>query len=77
MWRCGASQGALLQGQIRIKVDLRGLDALVAEPEGDDGAIDAGLEQMNRGGVAQRVRGDVLARKRRGGTVGDLEVLGE
>jgi hypothetical protein len=32
----------------------------VAEPEGDDGDVDPGVEEAHGGGVAQGVHGDVL-----------------
>lgn len=40
----GASQSPFLEDEIGVKVDLRRLDRFVTEPEGDDGAIDTGLE---------------------------------
>ena len=51
----------LLEGEVGVEVDLGGLDALVAEPEGDDAGVDAGVEESHRGGVAQHVCGDRLA----------------
>ena len=47
------------------------------EPQGDHRGIDAGVQQPDRGGVAQHVHGDALVSE--GGTVacGDLHVLGE
>ena len=40
----------------RVQVDLGGLDAFVAEPERDDGDVDADGEQAHRAGVTQDVR---------------------
>jgi hypothetical protein len=36
------------------------LGAFVAEPESDDGDVDAGVQQAHRGGVTQDVRRDRL-----------------
>jgi len=52
---CGHVQNPLLQLQVGIEVDLRGLDRLVPEPEGDHGTIDAVLEQVHRRRVAKHV----------------------
>jgi hypothetical protein len=44
-----------------VEVDACGLGLLVAEPEGDDGHFDAGVQESHGGGVAQDVRADLLA----------------
>ncbi len=44
----------LLERELRVQVDLRRGDLLVAEPEGDDGGIDAGVQQPHRCGVPAR-----------------------
>jgi hypothetical protein len=43
-----------------MDVHLRGFDGLVAEPEGDDGAIDAVLEKLHRRTMAQHMRCDAF-----------------
>ena len=52
---------------------------LVAKPEGNDGDVDSGLEQMHRGRVAQRVGRDPLRRERRmtlrGLSTGDAQLV--
>lgn len=59
-WFREASERAPLERQIGLDVEVRGRGALVAEPQSDDGEIDASLEQMHRGRVVQRVQGDGL-----------------
>jgi hypothetical protein len=36
--------GALLLGHVRVQIDLCGSELLVAEPEGDDGDVDARVQ---------------------------------
>ena len=50
-WR-NSFQGLLLDGKIRFDVDVSRLDALVAEPQGNDSHIDSGLQQVHSAGVA-------------------------
>ncbi len=45
-------QRPLLDGKIGLDIDVGGLDALVAQPQGDDGDIDSGLKQVHGTGVA-------------------------
>src|SRR6266545_7372955 len=52
----GPVQGLLLEGEVGVQVDLRGGRRLVAEPESDDGGVDAGVQQAHRRGVPQDVR---------------------
>ena len=49
----------------------------VAEPEGDDGGVDAGLEQPHRGGVAQHVGVTRLSCSGRAARGGGGDVFGE
>ena len=49
----------------------------MAEPERDDGDVDAGVQESHGRGVAQGVHGDVLAAQRRAGDAGGREVVGE
>ena len=58
--RGNAFEGSLLEFQVGMQVDLRGLDARVPEPERDAGGVDAGVQEAHRAGVPQRVRRDVL-----------------
>ena len=48
-------QGAFLELQVRLNVMMGGLEPLVAEPQCDGGHVDAGLEQVHGGGVADDV----------------------
>ena len=59
-----------------MEVDLGGAGVLVAEPEGDDGEVDAGLQEPHGARVTQHVRGDLLVGQRRtgGGGGGDVAV---
>src|SRR6185295_11939796 len=50
-----AVEGALLGLKIGIKVLMGGLDALVAKPHRDHREIDAGLQEVHRRGVPDRV----------------------
>ncbi len=43
-----------------MEIDLGRLDGLVPQPQGDDCAVDAGVQEVHRGGVSQRVRRDFL-----------------
>ena len=65
--RCGvgdAAESSFLHGEVGFDVLVGGGRVLVAEPEGDDGDVDSGLEQMHRGRVAQRVGRDPSFRER-------------
>jgi hypothetical protein len=75
--RIHAGDGAFLLRHVGVQVDRCGGDLLVAEPEGDDRDVDAGLQQPHRGGMSQGVHGDVLAAQQRAGEAGDREVPGE
>ena len=58
--RCGFFERALLDSEIRVEIDLSGLNRFVPEPECDHTAVVAGLEELDGGGVAQDVGGYVL-----------------
>jgi hypothetical protein len=47
-----AFQGPLLEGKIGLDVDVGRLDALVTEPKGDHGHVDASLQQVHGTGVS-------------------------
>jgi len=62
-WRCGSSdarEGLFLHPHVGVDVDLGGRDRLVSEPEGDHCLIDAMIEQVHRGAVAERMWRDSL-----------------
>ena len=67
----------VLEGEVGVQVDLRGLGALVAEPERDHRSVDAGVQQPHRRRVAEHVQGDRLLAERRAAGVGDRHVSGE
>src|ERR1017187_8537401 len=52
--------------QIGIQIDLGGLNGLVAQPDGNHGAIDAGLQQLH-GAVAEDMGSHIFPRDRRAG----------
>jgi hypothetical protein len=67
----------LFEGEVGVDVDLGGGDLLVAEPQGDDGGVDAGVQQPHGGGMAQHVRGELLAGEGRAGRRGGGGVDGQ
>ncbi len=58
--RRGFFESARFDSEIRVQIDLSGLNRFVPEPECDHGAVVAGLEELDGGSVAQDVRGYVL-----------------
>ena len=58
--QCGFCECTLLDSEIRVQIDLSGLDRFVPEPLGDDAAVDASLEELNGCGVTKDVGGYVL-----------------
>ena len=58
-------QRPLFACQIRFNVDMRRLDAFVAQPQGNYGYIDSRLQQMRPGRVPDRMRVNALAFKAR------------
>src|SRR5918999_1795572 len=50
--RGGAGERPFLQGEVGVEVDLGRVDVFVAEPEGDDRGVDAGVQEPNRRRVA-------------------------
>ncbi len=58
--RCGFLERARLDREIRVQIDLSGLNRFVPEPEGDHAAVVAGLEELDGGSVSQDVWGYVL-----------------
>ena len=49
-WAVGFGKCLFLQVEIGVQADLGGVDADVAEPEGDDAGVDAGVESPHRVG---------------------------
>ena len=68
-------QSPLLESEICMQVDLRGLDTFVAEPECDHRCVDAAFEQSHRGGVAECVRSYVFVGQRGTSAGGDIGIL--
>jgi len=66
-----------LEVEVGVEVDLGCLDALVAEPERDDGGVDAGVQEAHRGGVAQHVRGELFLVQGRAGADRGCVVFGQ
>lgn len=52
---------AFFDREVGVQVGVGRLDRFVPEPHGDDGGVDAGVQQAHRRGVAQGARGHVLA----------------
>jgi hypothetical protein len=48
--RCGRLR--VVQGEVGVEVDVGGSRAFVAEPQGDHSAVNAGVQQSHRAGVA-------------------------
>src|SRR5438552_4958181 len=57
-------EDGLLQLEVRVQVNLRCFQRLVAEPDGNQRSINSGLEQLHRCGMTQHVRCHTLFRKR-------------
>ena len=53
-----------LQPEIRVQVDLGGLDGFVPKPQGDDGLVDAMVEQLHRRAVPEDMRTDPFLTQR-------------
>ena len=68
-WR-EEGEGAFFDGHVGVDVLLGGAGVGVAEPQGDDGAVDAGLEQRHRAAVAEHVWVHALADKGRAAPCG-------
>ena len=61
----GLCQRLFFHGERRFEVDLSGFHRLMAKPQGDDGAVDARLEQVEGHRVTQDMHGDALVFQRR------------
>src|SRR6266536_1588269 len=65
VWWRGSVKCLFLQREVGVGVNLGGADVVVAQPQRDDGVVDAGVTQPHRGGVAQGMRSEVLVGQRR------------
>lgn len=72
-----SGQGALLDRQVGMQVDLGGLDVLVSKPEGDHRGVDAGVQQSRCSGMPQDMHGHRFLHQRRTDAAGHLHVFGE
>lgn len=45
----GAGEGFLFEGHVGVQVDAGGGWVFVAEPQSDDGDVDAGVQELHRG----------------------------
>jgi integron integrase len=70
-------QCRLLDVEVCIEIDLRCLDRLVAEPQRDDAAVGAGLQQLHGCRVAQHVRGHMLVAQTQAALTGPIDMLGQ
>ena len=66
----------VLDGKIRIQVDLSSFDRFMPEPNRDHGAIDAGLQQLHGCGVSKNMRTNVFISERRTYLLRSLSVFG-
>ncbi len=53
---CAGFDGLAFSVEVDFGVDVGGAEVDVAEPGADDVDVDAGVEEVNGGGVADRVR---------------------
>jgi hypothetical protein len=70
-----AGQGTFLDRHVGMQIDVGGHRALV--PQGNDGSVDAGVQQRHRRGMPQGVRGDLLRADRRAVARGGGAVFGD
>jgi hypothetical protein len=61
--RVEKGRDALLDRKIYLNVDVRRLDALVTEPEGDYDHVDSGLQQVHSAGVSYKMRSYPFCKK--------------
>ncbi len=73
--RCGFLERARLDSEIRVQIDLSGLNRFVPEPECDHAAVVARFEELNGGSVAQDVGGYVLVDESRAVLTGGSGML--
>ena len=72
-----SGQGALLDRQIGMQVDLGGLDVFVSKPERDHRGVDAGVQQSHCRGMPQDMHGHRFLHQRSDSAAGHLHVFGE
>lgn len=58
----GLRQSLLLERHVGLEIDGGGFDRLVAQPQSDDRAVDAVMEEVHRQGMAKDMRCYVLVR---------------
>ena len=66
-WSGHLRECLFLQPHVGVDIDLGCFDGFVPEPERDHGLVDAVMEQLHRGTVAQRVWRDAFAGEARAG----------
>jgi len=71
----GLCQRLFLEREVGLEVHLGGFDRFVAQPEGNDGAVYARLQQFHGRRVSQYVRRDVFLQQRWATTVSCGDVL--
>ena len=63
--RGGARECSFFVRHVGVEIDLRRFDRLMlSQPQCDDGAVDAGVQEVHRGGATERVRRDLLVSQR-------------
>ena len=70
-------QSCLLEWEVGMKVDLRGFDRFMTEPQRNHRAIDARLQELHCRTMPQNVRRDPLGRQRWAVHAGDTHMLGQ
>jgi integrase/recombinase XerD len=70
-------EGCLLDLEIGVEIDLRRLDRLMPQQQGNHGGLHAGLEQFHRCRVAQHMRGHVLVLERWAAPASLFNMLGQ
>ena len=71
----GLCQRGFLQGEVRMKVDLRGVDGLVSEPQRNNRRVDIRREQFHRRAMAKDMWRDALGFERWAVSRGGAHVL--
>jgi hypothetical protein len=72
-----SGQRGFLQGEMSVQIDLGGVDGFVPQPQCDDGAFDAGLEELHGRAVPETVRRDPLLLQGRHSLAGDRHVFAD
>ena len=72
--RAGFRQHRFFQSEVGVEIDLRRLDRFVTEPDGDEGTVDAGLQQLHCRAVSKNVGSHPLLRQSWTGLLGITDV---